>query len=549
MTDTNLNRFLALMLSAAFVISGCQQKEKKTVDKKLIMPDARLFETTLGNMADIYQTGAFNVESYGLVVNLNGTGSSECEPYVRSKLIKLIQKQLKTQSSKEANDMINSMDTAVVYIRGVIPALAVSGETFDLQVIPLPGTQTTSLESGRLYTVDLTQNANVDYAKTVAYADGPIFVNKVSEGAANQAGYYILGGGKVIDDAPLSLWLKEPNYYTSNAIRNRINERFGRDIARAVSPEEVQITFPKKYLKDKIKYLAMIEQLYLGTDPVLTQRRIDMLAERLVNETGKFPAEIALETIGNACVKTVKPLIDSDDPDVRFNAGRCLMNLGDQEGLALMKDLAYTRASKYRLAAIESIGSLSSNNEANKILNDLLSDSDRSVVFAAYRALRDKNSFAVTRKLIGGDFLVENVISNGSKTIYVSRSETPRIVLFGFPIDCNPDLFVKSDDGNIVITAESGNEYVSLMRKHPTRPTLIGPFKSTYSVSDVVRTLGEIPRYDEDKKTRAGLGVPYSEIILLLERMCSSNMIDAEFVAGPMTEVKVLRSVRQESGN
>lgn len=537
------------MLSAAFVISGCQQKEKKTVDKKLIMPDARLFETTLGNMADIYQTGAFNVESYGLVVNLNGTGSSECEPYVRSKLIKLIQKQLKTQSSKEANDMINSMDTAVVYIRGVIPALAVSGETFDLQVIPLPGTQTTSLESGRLYTVDLTQNANVDYAKTVAYADGPIFVNKVSEGAANQAGYYILGGGKVIDDAPLSLWLKEPNYYTSNAIRNRINERFGRDIARAVSPEEVQITFPKKYLKDKIKYLAMIEQLYLGTDPVLTQRRIDMLAERLVNETGKFPAEIALETIGNACVKTVKPLIDSDDPDVRFNAGRCLMNLGDQEGLALMKDLAYTRASKYRLAAIESIGSLSSNNEANKILNDLLSDSDRSVVFAAYRALRDKNSFAVTRKLIGGDFLVENVISNGSKTIYVSRSETPRIVLFGFPIDCNPDLFVKSDDGNIVITAESGNEYVSLMRKHPTRPTLIGPFKSTYSVSDVVRTLGEIPRYDEDKKTRAGLGVPYSEIILLLERMCSSNMIDAEFVAGPMTEVKVLRSVRQESGN
>ena len=541
MTDRHFHKLMILVLSAAVFISGCGSPKKVEADLQMAKPDPKIFETTLGNLATIYQTGAFNVEAYGLVVNLQGTGSSECEPFVRAKLVKHIQKQLKTKTSKDADNLINSMDTAVVYIRGVIPALAMKGETFDLQVFPLTGTQTTSLEGGRLYTVDLTQNANVNYATTIAYANGPIFVNKVAGGTGTKSGYYILGGGKVIDDAPLSLWLKEPNYFTSNAIRNRINERFGPNTANAVSSEEINISFPKKYKRDKFKFLAMVDQLYLGTDSMLTQHRVNQLAKNLEKESNKLPAEFALEAIGNTCVKTIKPLLDSEDKAVRFHTARCLMNLADESGLKVIKDIAYTNASEYRISAIEALGSLDSNNEAVKTLNDLLSDPDRQVVLTAYKHLRDKKAFAITQKLIAGDFIVENVISNGAKTVYASRESVPKIVLFGYPINCNPDIFVKSDDGSVVITAEAGKDLVSLMKKHPTRPTLIGPLPSTYLVDSVIRTLGEISENNEEMHIRAGLDVPYSEILSLLEKMCQTHMIDAEFVAGPMTSVTPLK--------
>ena len=543
----NKAKLFGTLLILALLIAGCQPSSKKVSDESLTRPDSEIFETTLLNMAQIYQTGTFNVEAYGLVAGLNGTGSSECEPFIRAKLIKHIQKQTKNKSIKDANKLIDSLDTAVVYIRGVIPALALAGESFDLQVFPLQGTQTTSLEGGRLYEIDLTQNANVDYATSVAYASGPIFVNKISGGTGAATGYYVLGGGKVMSDAPLALWLNEPNYFTSNAIRNRINQRFGPDTANAVSDKEIQIQFPLKYKKNKAKFINMIEQLYLGTDPMLTQNRIDMLTQKLINDQNKYPAEIALETIGKDCIKTIKPLMDSQDPAVRFFTARCLMNLGQDSGLNYLRELAYTKADPFRLDAINSIGMLADKSDAAKILDVLLNDPDYDVVFAAYRHLRDLKTFAITKKAIAGDFLVENVISDSTDAIYVSRSGLPRIVIFGAPVNCNPDVFTKNEDGSVVISGQTGDQYLSLMRKHPAYPTIIGPIKSRYDISDVIRTLGAVPVTDEDKPSRPGLGVPYADILSLLENMCLNHMVAAEFKASPMTEVKPL--TRSASNN
>lgn len=536
----------ALLLTLTVLISGCQPSEKKAPDESLSRPDDSVFETTLSSMAQLYQTGTFNVEAYGLVAGLQGTGSSECEPFIRTKLVKHIQKQTKNKSTKAANNLINSMDTAVVYVRGVIPALALGGETFDLQVFPLQGTQTTSLEGGRLYSVDLTQNANVNYANPVAYASGPIFVNKISGGNGASGGYYVLGGGRVIDDAPLSLWLNKPNYYTSNAIRNRINQRFGPNTANAISDKEIKITFPKKYLKNKGKFITMIEQLYLGTDSRLTQNRIDMLTKALINDQDKYPAEIALEVIGKDCIKTIAPLLESDNESVRFHAARCLMNLGNSKGLKYLKNIAYTHANPHRLDAINSIGSFAPKKEALKILDVLLSDPDYEIAFAAYNHLRKLKSLAITQKVIAGDFLVENVITEGPNIIYISRSKFPRIVIFGAPIECNADVFAKNEDGSVVISGQTGDKYLSLMRKHPTKPTIVGPVKSLYDVSDVIRTMGEMPNTDDEQKTRDGLGVPYSDIIEIIESMCLNHMVNAELKAGAMTEVKPLT---QSAGN
>ena len=78
---------------------------------------------------------------------------------------------------------INSPNTAVVEIFGTIPTLAAKGEPFDLLIAPLPGTQTTSLAGGRLYTTELSALERFfgygQYSKTVALGSGPVFINKL----------------------------------------------------------------------------------------------------------------------------------------------------------------------------------------------------------------------------------------------------------------------------------------------------------------------------------------------------------------------------------
>jgi hypothetical protein len=50
--------------------------------------------------------------------------------------------------------LLNSSDTAVVIVEGVIPPGAPKGSKFDVRVTVAPGTSTVSLEGGRLLIAD-----------------------------------------------------------------------------------------------------------------------------------------------------------------------------------------------------------------------------------------------------------------------------------------------------------------------------------------------------------------------------------------------------------
>jgi hypothetical protein len=291
----------------------------------------------------------------------------------------------------------------------------------------------------------------------------------------------------------------------------------------------------------------MISQLYLGTDHVLMQKRIDALVRRLETENDKTPSEVALETIGNSCLPSVVPLLKSADKAVRFHAARCILNLDDNRGFDELRKIIHDRNSEYRITAINAIGAGTNRNEAVRNLNTLLNDSDYGVRFTAYENLRNLNVFAVTKQFIAGNFFLETVISPGAKSIYVTRKGAPKIVLFGSPFKCSENIFAKSEDGTVVINGQPGEKFISIMRKHPTRPTLIGPFSSSYSVKDVVRTLGEMPVQPENSSIRPGLGVTYSEIIMMLERMCSDEMINARFDAGPMTSIETVNQPKVQN--
>ena len=96
------------------------------------------------------------LRGFGLVVGLNGKGSSDCPTSVREYIIEFLSKQIGPQGATERRprltpeQLIDSTDTAVVEVSGHVLAGALSGSRFDLRVEAIQGTSTESLSGGLL---------------------------------------------------------------------------------------------------------------------------------------------------------------------------------------------------------------------------------------------------------------------------------------------------------------------------------------------------------------------------------------------------------------
>ncbi len=513
---------------------GCGQRAARTEEVPAPVRPAG----TIGSMAELYEFGAIPVKGWGIVAGLAGTGSSECPPALRDVLVKYIQQQVSGQSKVDPDGFINSPDTAVVQITGVIPPIASKGDRFDVEVVALEGTQTTSLDGGRLYPAQLKAVSRLQrfdqYSETLATAGGAVFIDKLDSDAGPRTKGSVLGGGLVVEDVQISLVLPEPNYLTASAIRNQLNERFGPGTARAISPSRIRLKVPPKFKAEKDRFLAMVTTLSLGQDEQVQQRRIETLVERLVRGEDVAISQIALATIGKAALDELAPLLSTSDERVRFHAAVCMLRIGDDRPLSVLRQIIADGSSPYRIEAIRAIGAGARRDDAIAILNSALADTDFAVRFAAYEQLRNLRDISVTQIPVAGDFLIDSVTCAGERSIFVSRSGIARIVLFGAPIYCKNDIFIESDDRSVVINAGRGDKFVSVMRKHPKSPRLFGPLRSSFNLADIIRTLGEVLPPDDKPMIRPGLGVAYSDIVVLLKRMVERGAVEAEFKAGPV---------------
>ncbi len=531
-------RFTAiLLLFCLCFVFGCAGE--RTADDEGVDEPVTL-NNTVGALAEFYDFGAIPVRGFGLVGNLNGTGSSECPPELRAVLVKYITQQSLGTKGMPPNSIINSMDTAIVEVYGVIPGIALKGAKFDVKVGAFASTQTTSLDGGRLFTCELKPLGRVQrfnqYAKTMAYASGPIYLDKTGGAKdSNNVNGYILNGGVCLNEAKIRMALNNPNYFTAGAIRNRINERFGRDIAKATSPAEIDITIPDNMRDKRAKFLSMITLLYIADDVKSQSQMIDSLVADLAGSRNKVLNELSLDAIGKPVIRKLSGLLNSSDEAVRFHASRCLLSLGSDKGLDILRGFALDRSSPLRLDAINAIGTSANRNDAAGLLTRTLASDDFDAKYLAYDHLRKRGDISISHTFIGKSFMVDNVICPGRKVIYVTRSGTPKIVLFGSPIYCNTDIFVESDNGKIIINAPAGEKYISVMRKHPTEPRLLRPVISTFSVTDLIKALSDTPTKDDDIHKRNGLSVPYADTIALLKKLCENGSIDAVFEMGAMT--------------
>jgi hypothetical protein len=312
-----------------------------------------------------------------------------------------------------------------------------------------------------------------------------------------------------------------------------LNGRFGPNTAKAETSRHIELNLPAKYGKQKQRFISMVKLMYLGETDEITKERIETFVGKLAAAEDMDESENVLEAIGNASVSKLAGLLNSGNEEVRLRAGRCMLNMGSDVGLESLRKIALDKDSSRRLEALAAITAGAKRNDASSISRHLLLDEDFTIRFAAYEQLRELDDITVTRRVIARSFYLEQITQSGYKTIYVSRSDQARIVLFGSPIECSDNLFIQSTDSEITIDSRPGQKYASLMRKHPKRPTVIGPLRSSLELGDIIETLCEEP-VKRSEQGRIGLGVSYAEMIALLKQMCEKGAVEANFESGPL---------------
>jgi hypothetical protein len=517
------------LISLLFAL-GCGQAGKTTARSR--PADGNEMGTTIGMLAEVFASDPIPVRGYGLVGGLNATGSAECPTQIRTYLEKYILQHL-SGTKVNINELISSHDTAVVIVEGIVPPAASQNQRFDVRVIALPGTQTTSLEGGWLYGADLYEARRLGMTtNTLATAEGPVYNDSVGPNAPDARTGYVLGGGTVLEEYKINLALRRPDYIAVSQIRNRINERFGYETAVALAPGSIELHIPTKYANAKGRFIQLVRATYLTETPEIVEKRIIAHIQKLTGSQNKNASEFALEAIGNACLPKLAAILNSPDPEVRLRAARCMFNLGDRQGREALWNIATDKSSSYRVEAIDAIAGGAAPQDATSLLQGLLRDDDFPVRLAAYENLVRLKDPIASQKRIANSFYLDQITQSGKPAIFISRRDQPRVALFGAPIYCRSNLFVETQDGTITINASAGEQFATIIRKHPRHPDTIIRLKSSLDLADIIQTLCREPLAPSDEGG-PGLGVSYSTLAGLLKQMADSGAVSAEFHLGP----------------
>ena len=485
---------------------------------------------TIGDLSEIFAPQAIPVEGYSLIVNLSGTGSSQCPPVIRQYLEQYLLKRLPAKTN--VNEIINSPNTAVVYISGKIPASAGKGDYFDLKIEALSGTDTSSLEGGVLLESELKAKGQFSVGMTnLAMAEGPVYIDKLRETTPDKRSGLILAGGRTLNDPVIYLTMKSRNFRLTKQVADRINERFGPTTAMAIMEGQIKLSIPTKYKKQESKFYVLVLSTYLFVNA--QDKRIPELITQLTTSENKSQAETYLESIGINAADKLDGLLNSENEEVKFRAARCLLNIGRDEGLDTLRTIAYDKNSKYRTEAIEAISFGARRNDATALLQRLLRDEDANSVLAAYNQLRRLGDSSITRQVIGKKFYLDFVPQAAKQYVYATRSGFPTVVLFGSSLYCRVGAFVQTADSSITINAPENLDKVQIIRQIANAPPI--KLECTYSLIDIIQTLSEA---SPNPGGRTGLNFPYYDTIYVLKLMCDKQAILAQFSAGPLAKIE-----------
>jgi flagellar basal body P-ring protein FlgI len=512
------------------LISGCQTGSTKSGTPENTNLDISL-NATVGSYAEMLVNNEVQVEGFGIVAGLGENGSAECPPAIQDSVLKFIQQKLKYKNRRSAIEFLEDKDNSLVRVYGVLPSGYMPGQRFDVFIEPFASTQTVSLENGQLLECNLYERTRVGIggARVIAVAQGQVYIDLISKTEPNVLEGVVIGGGIPLEFPQIALGLFEPNYRLASVLRNRINERFEENTATARGPGVIEIRMPKKYLGRYEKFAALVQNLYIPQDRDSLNAYLQSLAANLDNGEASVDTETAFEAVGRPAIPYLVPYLGSSDKEKQFRAARLLLALDRNDGIDMLYEFAMDPEFKFRIEAVRALG-LADDDFVRTTIPHFLNDPDFEIRMAAFRILERLNDINVSMTAVGGEFTLATAHSKGRPAVYISRSRKPEVIIFG-DVRAGDDIFVRSDDNTIFINSTAEDNTVSLSRKHPTRPNLIGPLKTTAKLEDIIT--GLCSRLPGDKVYKVGLQISYSQMSALVKKMFDTGIIQGELVIGP----------------
>jgi hypothetical protein len=530
--------------------TGCSNIEKATPQPKSSFVQRPPVEMDVdpimrGTIAGEAVLMGFNdtvVRGYGLVVGLKGTGSRAMPVEIRAMLLREMGKR------KMADPLLNlggsparlldSDDVAAVIVEGIIPPGAVEGTKFDVRLYAAPGTSTTSLEGGRLWTTELRPgilSTGAQQSFPIAEAGGPVFINPFSTAVAigadavDRLSGRILDGGTVLKDRPLKLRLATPSHNRTRTIQAAINGLFPRemgqrnDTAMGKSDEFIDLTVPPSF-KDRTGDFAQLIR-HSPVDIGATEQTANNIRRSLLANPGAAEAAAwRWQALGKKCIPVIQELYAHPEEQPRMAALEAGAKLNDALAVPPLLEMAKTAPKETRQAAIRLLSRMDSNPNIDLGVRQFLDDRDIDIRITAYECLRRRRDSSVRVFPLNGRFKME-LVDASKPLIYLTQTGDPRVVVFGDGTELLRPLTVNMWNGRLLMRGEMDDANVQVFyRANPeTNPTIDNvPAKLPAMIGFMARPPGA-------RGADAGIGLSYSETINALHNLWTSGYIAGDF--------------------
>lgn len=542
----------ALLTLLVLVACGSKRVQQSASAPPPIYSGPAIFHGTVGSMAKLDGMTPLLVSNYGLVSGLQGTGSADVPEALRQRLVNEMRRRgfgsfrLGTQQVTP-DRFLQSMDTAVVRVEGLVPPGATRGTRFDVLVTALPQTQTTSLEAGRLYTTELSPqgtNLQFGYSRPYANAVGTMYLNPFESDASRERRKelsrqaVILSGGVVTADRTVRLVLNQPNWTRSVMIADRINERFRKGLddrnATAVAQDDsfIDLHIPTRFRGQPDRFFGLIQHLYLQRHEHFEVNQARLLAQEIERDAQAAPrVALAWESLGKMVLEVIREYYDHPRLELRLAALQAGARLEDQQTAAPLEKLALHADPTVRKYAADAMVYVTNNTRIRAALTRLLNDSDRRVRLAAYHALDDDEDAAEL-------FLHRTVIRDSQKQlkfvldivdvqlplVYITQTELPRVVIFNPHTGFNLPMVATLWDNRLMIKTGSENDLAEVYYQHPGavegKVVQIRP-----AAGNLVVLLGRERDAHHDLE---GLGLTYSQVVNALYQLKAMGFLRAD---------------------
>lgn len=563
-----IRQFRAVLLAILLpmMIQGCDMVERADRSDAAASLERRNFEIdiqpimrgTIASEAAFVGDAPTVVRGYGLVVGLRGTGSRDMPAQVRSWMIQEMSRRGVGNAATGFGEitpeaMLNSDDTAVVIVEGVIPPGGVKNQHFDVRVYSAPGTSTSSLEGGRLYTANLRPGplqTGSRQASDLAVAKGPIFINPFAVPDGNGRDIVdrltgrILDGGTITESMPLKLRMAVSSHSRAARIQNAINTRYPREpgqtdeTARGRSGDEIQVVVPPSFHGNTDDFVELIKHTALRPEAA---ESISLAIKRsvLANPGYATVARWRWQSVGPKAIPVLQDLYDYPEEGPRLAALTAGASLDDAACTADLVDLATNGSPKARIAAIDLLSEMGANPAIEMGLRPLLDHEDVNVRLAVFEALEKRRDPIVMAYDIDQKFTL-NLVPSESPMIYVSQTGEPRIVLFGKVLEVERPMFLEAWTDRLLLKGDAGNDELEVFFREtegvPPQTDLVSP-----EVAELIAYMGHKSTIEAPAP---GIGLSYGETIGAIHQLWRAGFISADFKA---EQDRVLSAIRMAS--